>query len=60
MSTDSQATFHPKAISFLKSLLQSNKLVAQITPYNESPVTAIFNTAGLENAIKPLRETCHW
>lgn len=60
MSTDSKATFHPNGISFLKQILQSNKLVAQITPYNESPVTAVFDTSGLENAIKPLRETCNW
>jgi hypothetical protein len=60
MSTDSQATFHPQAIPFLKSLVQANKLVAQVTPYNASPVTAIFDTTGLGNAIKPLRETCNW
>jgi len=60
MSTDSKATFHKKPISFLKEMLKSNKLVAQITPYNESPITAIFNTSGLENAITPLRETCSW
>lgn len=60
ISTDSKATFHPRPISFLKEMMKSDKLVAQITPYNESPVTAIFNTAGLVNAIKLLRETCHW
>ncbi|WP_016899768.1 type VI secretion system-associated protein TagO [Pseudoalteromonas sp. PAMC 22718] len=60
MSTDSKATFHPNPITFLKEVLSSDKLVAQVTPYNENPATAIFNTAGLENAIKPLRETCNW
>lgn len=60
LSTDKKATFHRKAIPFLKQMLTSPKLVAQVTPYNESPVTAIFNTSGLENAIKPLRETCGW
>lgn len=60
MSTDKKASFHRKPIPFLKEMLTSPKLVAQVTPYNESPVTAIFNTAGLENAIKPLRETCSW
>lgn len=60
LSTDKKATFHRKPIPFLKEVLASSKLVAQVTPYNESPVTAIFNTAGLENAIKPLRETCKW
>lgn len=60
LSTDSKATFHPKAISFIKDMMKSGKMVAQITPYNESPVTAIFNTQGLDNAIQPLRETCNW
>ncbi len=60
MSTDSQATFHGKPIPFIKEILSSDKLVTQVTPYNESPVTAIFNTSGLKNAVKPLRETCSW
>ena len=55
MSSDYKATFHAKPISFLKEILEADKLVAQITPYNESPVTAIFNTQGLKNAIRPLR-----
>lgn len=60
LSTDKKATFSPKAVPFLKEMLKSQKLIAQVTPYNESPVTAVFNTTGLENAIKPLRETCGW
>ncbi|MFC3033322.1 type VI secretion system-associated protein TagO [Pseudoalteromonas fenneropenaei] len=60
MSSDKKATFHNAPIPFLKEMLTSSKLVAQVTPYNESPVTAIFDTSGLENAIIPLRETCNW
>jgi type VI secretion system VasI family protein len=60
LSTDSQATFHTEPIPFLKNMLGANKLIAQITPYNENPVTAIFDTSGLKNALKPLRETCNW
>lgn len=60
MSSDNKATFHPKPIVFLKDLLQATKLVAQVTPYNESPVTAVFDTSGLQAAIEPLRETCNW
>jgi len=60
ISTDHKATFHPRPITFLKSMMEADKLVAQVTPYNESPVTAVFNTSGLKNAIKPLRETCNW
>lgn len=61
LSTDKQATFYPRGIiTFIKEMMGANKLVAQVTPYNESPVTAVFDTTGLENAIKPLRETCGW
>tara|TARA_R110001592_G_scaffold167023_3_gene402310 strand:- start:915 stop:1520 length:606 start_codon:yes stop_codon:yes gene_type:complete len=60
LSTDKQASFHPSPINFLKELIEADRLVAQVTPYNESPVTAIFNLSGIQNAIKPLRETCSW
>ena len=60
LSTDSKATFHKKPIAFLKKMENSNKLIAQITPYNENPLTAVFDTTGLSNALVPLRETCNW
>lgn len=60
LSTDSKATFHRKPIPFLRNMEKEDTLVAQITPYNESPVTAIFHTADLSNALTPLRKTCSW
>ncbi|MBK5970470.1 MULTISPECIES: type VI secretion system-associated protein TagO [Thiorhodovibrio] len=61
ISTDNEATFYPGGtISIIKEIMRSSSFVAQVTPYNESPVTAIFETTGLSNAIKPLRETCLW
>lgn len=61
MSSNSQASFSPRPIPLIKELIDDNmRLVAQTTPYNESPVTAIFNTYGIAEAIKPLRETCGW
>lgn len=61
LSTDSQATFLPRnEVDFLNKLLIVDSFVAQVTPYNESPVTAIFDVKGLSNAITPLRETCNW
>ena len=64
LSTDSQATFYPggrsKTIDFIKSLINEDSFVAQVTPYNESPVTAIFDIKGLQKAIQPLREACSW
>lgn len=60
MSSTKKATFHPQPVELLKEMLESTTFVAQVTPYNENPITAIFNTSGLNNAIKPLRETCNW
>ena len=60
MSTDKKTTFHTKPIPLLKEMLTSSKMVSQVTPHNENPLTAIFNTSGLKNAIKPLQETCNW
>lgn len=61
LSTDSKATFYPDVdVSFLKSLMKADKFVAQVTPYNDNPITAVFDTSGLKNALKPLRATCGW
>jgi type VI secretion system protein VasI len=61
ISTNNESTFYPEsAIPFIKTLMSSDKFVAQVTPYNESPVTAIFDIRGLAEAIKPLQQTCGW
>lgn len=61
LSTDKTASFYANGtIGFIKDMMNADSLIAQTTPYGESPVTAIFNTKGLENAIKPLRENCNW
>ena len=61
LSTDKEATFYPyDEIAFIKQLLTVMRLVAQVTPYNESPVTAIFDLTGLSNVIGPLQEACGW
>lgn len=61
ISTDKKASFYPaKKITFIKRLLGADKLLVQTTPYNEAPVTAIFNVRGLSDKIGPLREACHW
>ena len=59
-STDDRATFAQSDIRLLKQMLNADRLVAQVTPYRESPITAIFPLTGLSDAIKPLRETCGW
>lgn len=61
LSTDKAATFYPSvAVSFIKSLMLVDTLVASTTPYNESPVTAVFVVTGLTQKISPLQKACGW
>lgn len=49
-----------KAIPVIRSMFGKTQLIARMTPYGQSPFTATFNIAGLEDASKPLREACRW
>ncbi|WP_161492534.1 type VI secretion system-associated protein TagO [Oceanisphaera profunda] len=60
LSSDRQKSFNKSPINTLKAMLTTDKMVAQITPFNQKPSTAVFNIAGLDEAIKPLREACVW
>lgn len=61
LSSDSQSSFYrDNPIFFTKSLFEADKFVAQTTPYNENPLTAIFDIRGLQKAAAPLIETCNW
>lgn len=48
------------AIPFIKELFGGTTLLVRATPFNESSVTAELPIAGLEEAIKPLRQACNW
>ena len=59
LSSNSQASFYPnKPVLLIRSLLASDRFVAQVTPYSESPITAVFDIKGLGEAIKPLQKVC--
>jgi type VI secretion system protein VasI len=61
ISTDTKAIFvRGSDIRFAKELMQHEKLLVQLTPYNDNPVTFEFDVGGLSEAIKPLRKACHW
>ena len=51
LSTDSTATFVPNAEEFLRKVADSQQLVVQTTPFNSSPVTAIFDLTGSREAV---------
>ena len=63
MSTDSKATFLPakyNPVEFIGRLKTVETLVLQVTPYGDSPVTAVFNVIGFKEAIAPHVEELGW
>lgn len=61
ISTDYKAAFAPNNdIAFTKQLMAYKRLLAQVTPYGESPVMVTFDLTGLTKAIEPLQSACHW
>ena len=60
LSTDSQATFFRGDVKkLLATMVDYDSYIAQITPYNESPVTAIFETQGLKEVIDSFKDECY-
>jgi len=60
-STDNKATFFPGSpVATLKRLVDSTSFVASVTPYNENPITATFDTSGAKEALADLRSGCGW
>src|SRR5690606_7558704 len=58
-STDHKAAFFPGTpIPMLKRLIETDSFVANVTPYSESPVSAVFNTEGAETALADIRTGC--
>ena len=61
VSTSNDATFAPSwAGDLLKEMLTADRLVLRLTPYSESPITAVFDTSGLDMALRDLAATCNW
>jgi type VI secretion system VasI family protein len=48
------------AIPFIRSLFGHDRLLVRVTPYGDSPQTAVFNIEGLAEAAGPLMAACHW
>jgi hypothetical protein len=59
ISTDKEATFYPHDVGdLLDAMADSARFVAQVTPYNENPTTAVFETIGLKDAAPQLKAEC--
>jgi type VI secretion system protein VasI len=60
ISTDHEATFHPRTVDFIRGLWSHDSLFIQVTPYGESPVNTKFDLRGLAVGVGSLREACNW
>nr|WP_223112626.1 type VI secretion system-associated protein TagO [Pseudomonas syringae] len=61
ISTDNTSTFYPGSpIKAMKEMMESDKFIVNVTPYSESPVTAIFDISGAEAAFADIRKGCSW
>ena len=58
-STNNQATFYQgDKLALVRRLAAASRFVAQVTPYAESPVTAVFDVGGLQPALTAFRQAC--
>lgn len=60
ISTDHKASFMPSAASTLKGFIGATSFVANLTPYSESPITAVFDITGAESAFEDISNGCGW
>ncbi|MBC7282640.1 type VI secretion system-associated protein TagO [Hoeflea sp.] len=49
-----------QSIPFIKSLFGEERLLVEVTPHGESPVSAEFNITGVEEAVSDVRKYCNW
>ena len=65
-SADNTVTARPLATDsgtvsvkdFVKQLAVANRFVAQVTPFNENPITAIFDLIGFDVVAPQILEAC--
>lgn len=59
LSTNSQSTFYPGVdVDFIEQFKETSSFVARVTPYNENPVTAVFDISGAEHTVTMIRNEC--
>ena len=58
-SNDGRGTlFFGQELIFIQELLGSDQFVAQVTPYGEAPITAVFELHGIENVVPQVLSAC--
>ena len=57
LSSDSQASFYTgDTVDVISRMLKADQVVARCTPYNESPITAVFDIRGLRKELEKYKE----
>ncbi|PWD85832.1 type VI secretion system-associated protein TagO [Ignatzschineria cameli] len=59
-SSNGQASFIPKPISFIKSLEGKETIYIEAEKYRGGRVSATFDISGIKEVIEPLRKACNW
>lgn len=60
ISTDNETTFSPSPIPLLRRIAKAGRLVLQIVPYGENPITAVFDISGAGEPISRIAKLCKW
>jgi len=61
VSTDKTSTFYTRnCIDFVKRIKEVDKVVFQCTPYNESPITAVFDVRSLSETAEEFMNDLGW
>lgn len=58
--TNNAAFYQGDAIALVRQLIDGDRLVIRAIPFGESAITAVFDLAGLDNALVNVREACGW
>ncbi|MGJ4734843.1 hypothetical protein [Leptospira levettii] len=61
LSTDGKATFYSgSTIELIREIATSEKIVAQCTPFNENPITAVFDVRGFRKLAEKYNKELEW
>ena len=60
ITSDGLTSLLPNPIAFIKQMIPVKTLMIKTVSYDSSQITANFELDGLEKAIQPIRQACHW
>ncbi|MFN4228328.1 type VI secretion system-associated protein TagO [Parvibaculum sp.] len=58
--TDRKTLFFPDPVAEIKRMMKHDEMLFRFTPFSAGKTSARFKLTGLEKAVQPLREACHW